>query len=126
MEQTLKKIRSKQEKELIAVVMNEAEPLPFKLERHVDDEFEDELYYIIPDDQREAVFKSLWPFEGMPKMDERLLDIHDNSIVRLNQCFVIRWNKRNIIVSPHYFRNGGTMIDLVTADNRPYYKLIEL
>ena len=121
----MKKVRSKQEKELLTIVMNEEEPLQFKLERHIDDEFEDELYYIIPDDQKEEVFKKIWAFEGMPKMDDVLLDIHAEEFVKLKECFVIRWNKRNIIVSPHYFSTGGTLIDLVEEKSVRYFRQLK-
>ena len=125
MEETLKKVRSKQEKELLAMVMNECEPLPYELVRHVDDEYEDELLYLIPDDDKERVFKKLWPFVGMPKMDTVLLDIHSEQLVMLKHCSVIRWNKRNIIVSPHYFTSGGTVLDLIEEKNVKYFKQLK-
>jgi len=109
--------RSIQEKEMIAQIQDQAEPLPFKLKR-VKTEYNGEvvmedLIYVIPDDKKQEVLEQLWPFTPTPKLDDVFFDIHEGKCFTLREFKVIRWNKRNIIVSPFYTSQGGTVIDFV-------------
>lgn len=106
--------RSRMEKNLLIALFKEEPPLPFKLTVHHSERYGDEEYYIIPDDKKEEVLTKLWPFTPTPKMDQRILDIHQNDFLQFKECNVIRWKNRNVIVSKFYFKTGGCCIDLFT------------
>lgn len=105
--------RSEQEKFILNVIIPESDLLPYELIGHLSEEFGPEIEYDIPDEEKEAVVKKLWPFAEMPGLDEEVLDIHNDTMTTLRKCKVIRWEKRNILVSENYFLTGGTLLDLV-------------
>jgi hypothetical protein len=67
--------------------------------------------YIIPDDQREAVFKQLYPFRPIPSLNRTLEDIHAEKKFKIKDFMVVREGGMNMLVSPYYFESGGTVID---------------
>lgn len=112
--------RSLPEKEMIAQIMDEAPPLPYKLVRHKTEYngevvMEDRIY-IIPDDKKQEVLEALWCFTPTPKLEDVFFDIHENKCFTLKDYRVIRWKGRNIIVSPYYLKSGGTILDFVSPD----------
>ena len=110
--------RSLPEKEMIAQIVNEEPPLPFKLIKH-ETKYNDEVVmedyiYVIPDDKKQEVLEALWPFTPLPKLEDVFFDIHESKCFTLKDFKVIRWNNRNIIVSQYFMKSGGTVIDFVS------------
>lgn len=108
-----KEIRSLPEKKLLCEIFPKCDPLPYRLLVHTDEVHQPEWYYVIPWHKTEEVLKSLWPFAEDPSMDQLFYDIHANKTVKFSDCRVIRYEDRNLIVSPYYFESGGTVIDLM-------------
>ena len=112
--------RSLPEKEMIAQIMDPEEPLPFKIRRfktvYNEEVIMEDLVYQIPEEKKQWVLEKLWCFVPIPKLDAVFFDIHEGKCFTLKEFKVIRWNKRNIIVSPFYMSQGGTIIDFVSPD----------
>ena len=73
--------------------------------------------YVIPDSQREAVLKKLYPFFPCPELNEIRYDLHEEKKFRVVDYKVIRDNGRNFLVSPYYSRSGGMVIDWMEEEN---------
>ena len=67
--------------------------------------------YDIPDDQREAVFKQLYPFRPIPSLTGTVEDIHAEKKFKRRDFMVVREGSMNMLVSPYYFEGGGSVID---------------
>jgi len=72
--------------------------------------------YVIPDNQRAAVLKELFPFIPVPSLDEEMYDLHAEKKFQVKDFCVTREGGMNMLVSPYYFESGGTVIDWVPAD----------
>jgi hypothetical protein len=67
--------------------------------------------YIIPDDQKEAVFKQLYPFRPIPPLNRTVEDIHAEKKFKIRDFMVVREGNMNMLVSPYYPESGGSVID---------------
>jgi len=84
--------------------------LPFETKPLTINEVEIEEY-IIPEDEKQAVLEQLYPFEGVPSLDEKQFDLHAGKIFRVGQFRVTREHGLNFLVSPFYEDGGGSVID---------------
>ena len=110
------KIRSNAEKEIYMMMKREPMPeLPYELKVHHTEEFGDEHYYEIPEEDKQKVLDDLWPFMEKPALNSKCYDIHEEKVVNVKDYFVIRFNERNMIVSPCYFTSGGTVLDMALS-----------
>ena len=73
--------------------------------------------YVIPDTDREAVLRKLYPFFPCPGLQEFRYDLHEEKNFRVVDYKVIRENGRNFLVSPYYSRSGGMVIDWMEGEN---------
>ena len=112
--------RSLQEKQMMEqIVKGPQDKLPFPLKKHAvkynDEEVVVDWYYVIQPLKKQEVFDSydLWPFADKPKLEKVLFDIHASKYFYLVDFKVIRWHEINILVSPYYFKSGGTVLDMV-------------
>lgn len=105
--------RSEYEFEMIKQVVKKSDPLPYPLLTHKDDTYDDELYYDIPDAEKETVLKRLWFFTSDIEMSTVLHDIHAGQDVEFGNCIVVRRDGIDYICSPMYWESGGTIIDLL-------------
>ncbi|MBC7350170.1 MAG: hypothetical protein H5U05_09380 [Candidatus Aminicenantes bacterium] len=69
--------------------------------------------YEIPDDQKQAVLEKLYPFLPVPSLDDVMEDIHAEKKFKVREFLVVREGKMNVLASPYYLENGGTVIDWV-------------
>ena len=67
--------------------------------------------YEIPEEDRAAVLEQMYPFEGVPDLDEERLDIHCEKRFRVRDFKVVRESGLNYLVSPFYYEGGGTVAD---------------
>ena len=116
--------RSQQEMSLLKRIVPEAEALEFPIVEHKSEEFGVELRYEIPDESKESVLNTLWPFFEIPSMDEPLLDIHENKLTTLRNCIVVRVGNRNIVVTENYFHSGGTCLDLIRGEGEVHTNIV--
>ncbi len=72
--------------------------------------------FIIPEEDRELVLEQLYPFIPVPKLTDRMIDIHvDKDFVVKD--FRVTWEfGMNYLVSPYYPEGGGTVIDWWDAE----------
>lgn len=74
--------------------------------------------YIISDTDKEKVLKKLYPFDDIPSMDSRMVDIHTDKAFIVKDFMVVREGDGNFLVSPYYAEAGGTVLDWMPADGR--------
>ena len=74
--------------------------------------------YIISDTDKEKVLKKLYPFDGIPSMDSRMVDIHTDKTFTVKDFMVVREGDGNFLVSPFYAEAGGTVLDWMPAEGR--------
>jgi hypothetical protein len=67
--------------------------------------------FIIPDEDKEIVLEQIYPFRPVPKLTDRMIDIHVDKEF-LVKDFRVTWEYgMNYLVSPYYPEGGGTVID---------------
>jgi hypothetical protein len=110
-------IRSKAEKEIYAQIHPEDERLPYPLCKHESAGWDDEWVYRIPVKDKQAVLDALWPFTNKPKLDDIMFDIHEGKTFTVRDFKVIRYDNRNMIVSPYYCSQGGTCLDFIYPED---------
>ena len=113
-----KKIRSLYEKDIYCTAVEEQEKLPFPTHTVENDVFADEEVYDIPANRIEEALKKSWIFTDIPSINDERLDIHEDSVFKLKDIQIIRYNNRNIICSPYYFKSGGTILDFINVKDR--------
>ena len=77
--------------------------------------------YIIPEEDREKVFRNLYPFLPIPTMDQEMMDIHEEKLFTVSEFKVVRDAGMNMLVSPFFARSGGTVIDWWPPDSEVEY-----
>lgn len=106
-------ILSEQEKSLLCMIQDEADVLPYNLVEKITSIGTMEYVYDIPENDKEMIFRDVFPFENFPKMDSILFDIHERKSFIFKDSLVIRWKNRNMLVTPYYLSSGGTVLDMV-------------
>lgn len=102
---------SEPEKEILSMILPEAEPLPFPLHPLKMAYGPDAQEYAIPQDEKGEILKELYPFFPCPKMTEERFDIHEQKKFFVKDFRVIRERNRNMLVSPYYPNSGGMLVD---------------
>lgn len=73
--------------------------------------------FIIPDEDKELVLEQIYPFLPLPKLTEKMIDIHVDKEF-LVKDFRVTWEHgMNYLVSPYYPEGGGTVIDWWGMEN---------
>ena len=72
--------------------------------------------FIIPESEKQAYLDANSPFVDVPRLNERLYDIHAGKTFLVRDFKVVRVRGMNFICSPYYFESGGTIIDWVEPD----------
>lgn len=110
-------IMSATEKQLLRTIINESEPLPYKIKAVKVAVGPDTQEYIIPEDDKAKVLRELYPFFNTPRVEDRLFCLHEEKYFRVGDFKVIREDNRNYLVSPYYARSGGMVIDWMPEGN---------
>ena len=71
--------------------------------------------YVIPKDKKAEVLKELCFLDPVPSLDEERYDLHDGKLFVVREFRVTREHGRNWLVSPFYFKSGGSVIDWMPA-----------
>ncbi len=74
--------------------------------------------YLIPDENKAEVLKSMYIFHPVPGLDEEREDIHTGKRFKVRQFRVTREGGLNLLVSPNYEEGGGTVIDWFPVSRR--------
>ena len=71
----------------------------------------------IPENEKKALFRTLFAFADFPDMDEEMVDIHCDRTFRFRDAMIIfePWNGYNYLVSPYYAESGGMAVDMAPA-----------
>ena len=77
--------------------------------------------YIIPDEDKQKVLDTLFPFFEKPSLDDERLDIHCHKKFKVRDFMVTHEGDGNFIVSPYYAEAGGTVLDWVKFDDIAHY-----
>lgn len=72
--------------------------------------------FIIPENKKAEILKQLYPFAGVPSLEEEQIDIHENKRFRVGDYRVTWEHGMNYLVSPYYPSSGGTVIDWMPLD----------
>jgi hypothetical protein len=75
--------------------------------------------YIIPEEQKDRVLEDMYPFEPIPKLTDMMFDIHQEEPFQVRQFRVIRGKSMDYLVSPYFFKSGGTVMDWMPPDFKP-------
>lgn len=67
--------------------------------------------YVVPPEDKTKLLLALYPFDKIPGMDVPLMDIHENKVFVVRDFKVVREEGMNMLVSPYYYRSGGSVID---------------
>jgi len=67
--------------------------------------------YLIPDSDKKKVLEKMYIFEGIPDLKSKLYDLHEGLLFVVKDFKVVREDGKNYLVSPYYYRSGGTVID---------------
>ena len=108
---------SQTEKRILASIIEPEPALPYPMRRLPMRYGPPAQEYVIPDTEREAVLKKLYPFFPCPGLQEIRYDLHEEKNFRVVDYKVIRENGRNFLVSPYYARSGGMVIDWMEGEN---------
>ena len=106
-----------QEKEMMDMIEIHETPLPYPTDKLVDARGACYESYQIPMQDKANILREYYPFTPVPKMDEVLLDIHENKTFTVRDFLIIRENGRNYLVSPYYPKSYGTVLDWVSPDS---------
>jgi hypothetical protein len=74
---------------------------------------------LIPDEKKAQVLDDLYPFDPVPSLTETMYDLHEEKQFRVGDFRVIRGAAMDMLVSPYYFKSGGTVIDWMPPDFKP-------
>ena len=72
--------------------------------------------YIIPEEDRQKVLDTLYPFNDQPGLDDERLDIHTSRLFKVRDFIVTREGNGNFLVTPFYAEAGGTVLDWMMPD----------
>jgi len=97
-------------------LQNEDTRLPFST-RKVGNAHNQIEIYIIPENEKEAVLKELYPFDDVPPLNEERFDLHMGKNFIVKDFMVTRENNMNFLVSPYYLEGGGSVIDWMPTNN---------
>lgn len=95
------------------------EPLPFprhplhlKAHNRMVEEF------VIPEDRREEILNTLYPFLPVPSLDDVMFDLHEGKHFPVREFRVVWEGTFNMLVSPFYPKTGGSVIDWMPVSRR--------
>jgi hypothetical protein len=72
--------------------------------------------YLIPPGDKAKLLDELYPFLDPPGLDDTLHDIHEGKDFVVRDFKVVREGNMNMLVSPYYYRSGGSVIDWIDPD----------
>ncbi|NMA41868.1 MAG: hypothetical protein GX946_00635 [Oligosphaeraceae bacterium] len=105
------------EKRILASITGPTPELPYPLNPLPLRNDAPTMEYIIPESDKAAVLRQLYPFSPCPELHEIRFDLHEEKYFRVGDYKVIRELGWNFIVSPYYANSGGMVIDWMEKDS---------
>ena len=105
------------EKEMMDMIEIHETPLPYPTSKLRNSKGEEYESYQIPMEDKAKLLKEYYPFIPVPKMEETLLDIHENKLFTVKEFLIVREKGRNYLVSPYYPHSFGTVLDWVSPES---------
>lgn len=106
------------EKGLLCKYFDESPMLEYPLREITVGNGTKEYMYDIPREDTKKVLSTICSeFVDMLFSGEELMDVHNLKTVDPNDIKIIRYEERNIPVSPYYESDGGMLIDIIPRNN---------
>ena len=109
-------VMSLPEKSMLCMMVAEAAPLPYPLKPLKMASGPAEEVYEIPENAKPDILADLYPFCPCPAPDSEVFDLHEQKLFKFRDALVIRYNGRNLIVSPFYSHSGGMVVDFMPPE----------
>ncbi len=68
---------------------------------------------LVPEDRKAEVLRQLYPFVGVPGLDDEMYDLHEDRPFRVRDYKVVVSDGVHFLVSPYFARSGGSVIDWI-------------
>lgn len=101
------------EKQLLSLIVNPTPPLSYPVKKMALPGGSYEVEYVVPNKDKDALIKELNPLKNRLSANSTRFCLHQQKTFKLRKCRVIRYNGRNLLVSPWYDQTGGTLLDWV-------------
>ncbi len=111
------------EKEILCQLLPESDALPYPLHSLAMSRGPSTREYELPEEKREEIFRSLYPFTPSLSLKDRVYDLHQGETFQVKEYRVIRERNRNLLVSPFYPQTGGTVLDWLPDQNTSLHVL---
>ncbi len=111
------------EKEILCQLLPESEALPYPLLPLAMSRGPATREYSLPEEKREEIFRSLYPFTPSLSLEDQVFDLHQGETFYVREYRVIREHNRNMLVSPFYPQTGGTVLDWLPNRNASVHVL---
>ena len=103
------------EKEMLCQIIDESPILDYPIVKlEMPEEYEAEMEYEIPAEDKEKILKELWPFATPVTLETIFWDLHEQAFFKMCGFKVIRSRNRNFIASPYYSHSGGLACDFIS------------
>ena len=73
---------------------------------------------IVPESRKEEVLRQLYPFVGVPRLDDEMYDLHEDRPFRVRDYKVVLTGGVHFLVSPYFAHSGGSVIDWIPMRGR--------
>lgn len=101
------------EKQLLSLIVKPAPPLSYPVRKMALPDGSYEVEYVVPGKDKGRILDELNPMKTHLTPNCTRFCLHQQKTFRLARCRVIRYNGRNLLVSPWYDQTGGTLLDWV-------------
>ena len=68
---------------------------------------------LVPESRKEEVLRQLYPFVGVPGLDDEMYDLHEDRPFKVRDYKVVVSDGVHFLVSPYFARSGGSVIDWI-------------
>ena len=77
----------------------------------------DTVEYLIPEEEKEAILRKLYPFGNPPAMTQTLMDIHEHKEFVVKDFKVVQQGDYVLLASPYFASSGGSVVDWEPVKN---------
>ena len=111
---------SAQEKDVIKGLQPEAPELPYRKEIVTCKDGSKCRLYKIPQEDVLKIINEIFPYELHKQFtkNSKVYDLHSRNTYNVTELRILRWSRRNVVVSPDYPNTGGMVVDLMPPEMR--------
>lgn len=107
------------EKKVCTFLYETSPVLKYKISSHKGSDGCSYMFYEIPALTGEDI-KATWPFANEVSPETVFYDLHSEKWFTLKDAKILRYAKRNILVSPFFLDSGGMVVDSMESENTNY------